>query len=521
MKYFLSIAILAFSLSLWSHEGGHHEKEQTWKIGNQVISGDFLLLKDKIVYLQTEDGATKKIPLNDFSTQDQAQINHRYQTIEKLNTEVPKKIDKQETNNFVLLIPIAILILGLILLCVYFFRKRKIKQGIVIISISISLFLYSFTDPNVMNLAFIAFQPNVITSWDANYFYVESKGIPTTHDMMVGIASNGWQQQVPIPQCYYGDNAWSIPLNPILAATPVPVNPQHFTRGAIAVAVNGVPIFNPYTNTGVDAYLDGQLDNWGGHCGRADDYHYHTAPLHLYGTTSNTLPIAYALDGYAVYGAYEPDGISMTSLDANHGHNYNGEYHYHGTANAPYMIGKMVGQVTEDASAQIIPQAAATPVRPAQTPLNGALISGLVANGSNGYILSYGLNNQNYQVSYSWTTNGLYTFNFINPNGTTSTNYNGFIPCEVQYAGTNESTLLNNLFNIYPIPSQHTINIQLKVGQDPKEIKGISIYSAFGKEVFHSHHYEKAIDLSLQPKGIYFIVIKTSKGEFKQKLILQ
>ena len=235
--------------------------------------------------------------------------------------------------------------LGLILLCVYLFRKRKIKQGIVIISISISLFLYSFTDPNVMNLAFIAFQPNAITSWDANYFYIESKGIPTTHDMMVGIASNGWQQQVPIPQCYYGDNAWSIPLNPILAATPVPVNAQHFTRGAIAVAVNGVPIFNPYTNTGVDAFLDGQLDNWGGHCGRADDYHYHTAPLHLYGTTSNTLPIAYALDGYAVYGAYEPDGISMTSLDANHGHNYNGEYHYHGTANAPYMIGKMVGKL--------------------------------------------------------------------------------------------------------------------------------------------------------------------------------
>ena len=115
----------------------------------------------------------------------------------------------------------------------------------------------------------------------------------------------------------------------------------------------------------------------------------------------------------AVYGAYEPDGILMTSLDANHGHNYNGEYHYHGTANAPYMIGNMVGQVTEDASAQIIPQAAASPVRPAQTPLNGALISGVVPNGINGYILSYVLNNQNYQVSYSWTSNGLYTFNFI------------------------------------------------------------------------------------------------------------
>ena len=200
MKYFLSIAILTFSISLWSHEGGHHEKVQTWKIGNEVISGDFLLLKNEIVYLQTEDGATKKIPLHDFSTQDQAQIKHRYQTIEKLNTEVPQKIDNQAKNNFVLLIPIGILFLGLILLCVYLFRKRKIKQGIVIISISISLFLYSFTDPNVMNLAFIAFQPNAITSWDANYFYIESKGIPTTHDMMVGIASNGWQQQVtPYP----------------------------------------------------------------------------------------------------------------------------------------------------------------------------------------------------------------------------------------------------------------------------------------------------------------------------------
>ena len=92
MKYFLSIAILTFSLSLWSHEGGHHEQEQTWKIGNQIISGEFLLLKDGIVYLQTEDGATKKIPLNEFTTQDQAQINHRYQTIEKLNTNNGKEV---------------------------------------------------------------------------------------------------------------------------------------------------------------------------------------------------------------------------------------------------------------------------------------------------------------------------------------------------------------------------------------------------------------------------------------------
>jgi hypothetical protein len=151
----------------------------------------------------------------------------------------------------------------------------------------------------------------------------------------------------------------------VIAATPVPVNPQHFIRGALALAVNGIPIFNPFTNTGVDALVDGQLDNFGGHSGRADDYHYHIAPLSLYSQTSPTMPIAFGLDGFPIYGSKEPDGSDMKALDANHGHyGSNGVYHYHGTTAYPYMIGSMVGKVTEDATMQIIPQATATPVRP-------------------------------------------------------------------------------------------------------------------------------------------------------------
>jgi hypothetical protein len=99
----------------------------------------------------------------------------------------------------------------------------------------------------------------------------------------------------------------------------------------------------------VDAFLDGQLDNFGGHCGRADDYHYHNAPMFLDEKTSEILPIAFALDGYAVYGTLEPNGNPMMPLDVNHGHEgSNGIYHYHGTKTAPYMIGNMVGVVTED-----------------------------------------------------------------------------------------------------------------------------------------------------------------------------
>ena len=131
------------------------------------------------------------------------------------------------------------------------------------------------------------------TRWDDRFFYVESNGIPD-HRLMVGITA--WQQQVPLPQKYVGENAWQIPLHPVPAKKPQSAK-GNFLRGAIALAANGVPIFNPLNNRGEDAYLIGELDEFGGHCGRADDYHYHLAPVHLEKTIGQGLPIAYALDG--------------------------------------------------------------------------------------------------------------------------------------------------------------------------------------------------------------------------------
>ncbi len=119
------------------------------------------------------------------------------------------------------------------------------------------------------------------------------------HGMMAGITN--WQQQIGIPQNYYGDNAWQIPLSPLLSDNPVSTRDNLF-RGAIALAVNGVPIFNALNNRGEDAFLIGELDDWGGHAGRADDYHYHAAPLHLQEIVGDAAPIAYALDGYPIYG---------------------------------------------------------------------------------------------------------------------------------------------------------------------------------------------------------------------------
>ena len=140
--------------------------------------------------------------------------------------------------------------------------------------------------------AFRAFAPRVAVRWDEAFLYVESNGLPT-HGMMVGITA--WQQQVPLPQAYVGRNAWRIPLQPVAATEPVSIKGR-FLRGAIALAANGIPIFNPQNNRGEVSAEIGELDQWGGHCGRADDYHYHAAPLHLQVAVGEGRPIAYALD---------------------------------------------------------------------------------------------------------------------------------------------------------------------------------------------------------------------------------
>jgi hypothetical protein len=154
--------------------------------------------------------------------------------------------------------------------------------------------------------SFAPFAPFVRTHADAQWLYVESDGLPhapVDFTMMVGIRA--WQQQVPIPQAYTGDNAWQIPLRPAFAEIPIS-GKNGLRRGAIALAANGIPIFNAYNNRGEDSFAIGELDDFGGHCGRADDYHYHAAPLALQKAVGAKNPLAFALDGFAIYGLFDP-----------------------------------------------------------------------------------------------------------------------------------------------------------------------------------------------------------------------
>lgn len=264
--------------------------------------------------------------------------------------------------------------------------------------------------------AFRAFSDTVNVRTDSRYLLIESNGLPS-HPMMVGIRS--WQQQVPLPQPFTGSNAWKVPLHPKLASRPLSAKTNLF-RGAIAIAVNGVPIFNALNNRGEDAFLAGELDNWGGHCGRGDDYHYHVAPVHLEDTAGKGNPIAYALDGFPIYGITEADGSPVGKLDQFNGQfDTDGNYHYHATETYPYINGGMRGEVTVS-QGQIDPQPRDSPARPPGQPLRGATITGFNRT-DNRFRIDYNVSGRTAAITYVVQNNGELDFTYEEPSGNTRT----------------------------------------------------------------------------------------------------
>jgi hypothetical protein len=165
------------------------------------------------------------------------------------------------------------------------------------------------------------------------------------------------------------------------------ISSGNFQRGAIALGADGIPIFNPRNNSGRVSYEIGELDAYGGHCGLADDYHYHLAPVHLQAILGTDKPVAWALDGYPIYGYNEPDGSPRLPLDADGGHTHgNWGYHYHavgstaGGPQSPYLPSAFHGTVV-NYGGQVDGQPEVSPIRASGTggynaqPLAGARIT--------------------------------------------------------------------------------------------------------------------------------------------------
>lgn len=191
---------------------------------------------------------------------------------------------------------------------------------------------------------------------DAGYAYVGSEGL-AAHTMMDGITATNLQ--VPTAQNFFGSNAWKIPLNPAIASATTTA-----TDGPIGVAINGVPIFNPCKQGGCqngDTKALGELDMCNGHAGRADDYHYHAAPVCLMAGKPasywDTHPLGWALDGFAIFGYNDADGRpaerdGVCGGNSNAVSNAPAGYSYHVTDASPYVLSCFRGTPSADLAGQ-------------------------------------------------------------------------------------------------------------------------------------------------------------------------
>lgn len=170
---------------------------------------------------------------------------------------------------------------------------------------------------------------------------------------------------------YYQDTEWSdryeeynsqeFHLNPNRISSfdrvvKLPLNPEEATNkettslGTMGIALNGVSFYNQYAGPNNQALTDEifSFDQYNGHPQQQGEYHYHLEPNHL--TSQDTIGsdglLGFLLDGFPVYGPKENGNtITNADLDDYHGHTSvtedypNGIYHYHITAEAPYING--------------------------------------------------------------------------------------------------------------------------------------------------------------------------------------
>lgn len=437
-KIILIIILVAISLNLSAHEGGHGTPLKKWKFASEkgTVKADFVKSENSKVWLMDHHNI-KVYQITDFSTEDQSYINYiktRNESINSINTKQTSEVDSGEADDGSFsFLKIAFILSGGFLLTLSLFQlvKRKriihISYGflggcmILFILFKNNVIAKSITDDvpqnnvSLMKSFFEKFD-GVKTHSDDKFLYISSNGLPD-HEMMIGITN--WQQQVPINQNYTGDNTWAIPLHPKMADHPLSTK-TNLLKGAIAVAVNGIPIFNPLNNRGEDANAIGELDKWGGHCGRADDYHYHLPPLHLQEQVGAGNPVAYAVDGFPVYGE------TSDKLDRYLGKlNSDGSYQYHSIKEYPYFIAGVRGEVKLDPKTkapenQVSPQPRTHELRPALRPLKGAEIIDFKSLSNNSYSLTYSLYSEEYIINYNWDNADNYTYEFIDPDGTTT-----------------------------------------------------------------------------------------------------
>lgn len=204
--------------------------------------------------------------------------------------------------------------------------------------------------PSVVPAVFSKFNASVTISADGTTVTLVSNGLPDHNSPYYATSNSKYED-------YNGINSrWSKNPNSISTQSltfKIPQNPAAASThaatplGPIGIAVNGVPIYNQYA--GPSQPLTNEInsfDQYNGHPQQTGQYHYHVEPLFITAYKGKDALIGFLLDGFPIYGPLEGCKIiTSADLDTYHGHfgvtaDYpSGIYHYHVTADAPYING--------------------------------------------------------------------------------------------------------------------------------------------------------------------------------------
>ena len=197
---------------------------------------------------------------------------------------------------------------------------------------------------------FKKFTDDVQVSMDGAFIVLKSNGVPNHKSPYFERADSRYE-------AYNGTNArFRAAPNTIreqnfelrIPLTPRPADTPQVTRGGpIGMALNGVALFNQYAagNQPLTDEING-FDQYNGHPQPDGMYHYHIEPSYLSKILGKDALAGFLLDGFPLYGPVE-NGKTVTSaeLGAYHGHTHatadypQGIFHYHITADAPYING--------------------------------------------------------------------------------------------------------------------------------------------------------------------------------------
>jgi hypothetical protein len=125
--------------------------------------------------------------------------------------------------------------------------------------------------------------------------------------------------------------------------------------------------------------------------------------------------------------------------------------------------------------------------------------------------MTYTKSAQNYAWNYSWTANNLFTFNYVTPTGTTTTNYNGQAPCTLP-TSVNPSQSSSDQFLLFPNPASEKIGIRFQGEGKESGVISTAVFNAKGQKVFDFQGFRKEISVQALPAGPYRLRLEMKNG---------